>query len=178
MSPPSESAILNAFLLQRHQSVISLPEFTALFPSQHRQNPQVKRLHRTIQASHADLCAGLAKNIELECRLGVRTIAKAKAARNKSRLLTRQELIEQQTFGNFDRYQVSLNDVLECMQVAIDKQQIVLEELDTSCREKLAAMRSTIDDMSDLRYGKLDNLEQDTREELENLRATCEDVLR
>ena len=67
---PTESTILENYLLLPAQlpAIISLKEFTELFPRAQQSSPQVKRLYRDLQTQRNTLIDAVASNIETEAR--------------------------------------------------------------------------------------------------------------
>lgn len=67
---PTESTILANYLLVPAQlpAIISLKEFTDLFPRAQQSSPQVKRLYRDLQTQRNALIDAVASNIENEAR--------------------------------------------------------------------------------------------------------------
>lgn len=66
----SELAILNNFLLVPSQlpAVISLEEFTALFPRSQQSSPHVRSLYRDLQSQRNATVDSVASNVETEVR--------------------------------------------------------------------------------------------------------------
>ena len=69
-----ETQILSSFLLSRAslQDIISLRQFTELFPKDQRSNPQVKLLYRELQLLRNKTCERVKKNIKHEAALGIK----------------------------------------------------------------------------------------------------------
>jgi centromere-localized protein 2 len=67
---PTESTILENYLLLPAQlaSIISLKEFTELFPRAQQSSPQVKTLYRDLQTQRNALIDAVAENIETEAK--------------------------------------------------------------------------------------------------------------
>lgn len=69
---PTESAILHNYLTVPAQlpSVISLEEFTELFPKAQRTNPQIRLLYRDLQHQRRALVDTVSENIAVEEKRG------------------------------------------------------------------------------------------------------------
>lgn len=69
---PTESDILHNYLTVPAQlpSIISLDEFTELFPKAHRSNPQIRLLYRDLQHQRRGLVDTVAENIADEEKRG------------------------------------------------------------------------------------------------------------
>lgn len=69
---PTEAAILSNYLLVPAQlpSIISLKEFTDLFPRAQQSSPQVRRLYRDLQIQRNALIDDIASNIEHQVKRG------------------------------------------------------------------------------------------------------------
>ena len=67
---PSEATILSNFLLVPAQltAIISLEEFTALFPRSQRSSPQIRTLYRDLQNQRNEIRDVVAANIENEVK--------------------------------------------------------------------------------------------------------------
>lgn len=72
MAPPTETSILANYLLVPAQlpAIISLREFTALFPRAQQSSPQIRKLYRDLQMQRNALSDDVATNIEEETRRG------------------------------------------------------------------------------------------------------------
>ncbi len=66
--PPTESTILSSYLLNpgRFPAVITLDEFTALFPRAHQSSPQIRALYRDLQHQRNALLDVVSENIRDE----------------------------------------------------------------------------------------------------------------
>lgn len=72
MAPPTETTMLANYLLVPAQlpAIISLKEFTDLFPRVQQYSPQIRRLYRDFQIQRNALADDIASNIENEARRG------------------------------------------------------------------------------------------------------------
>ena len=79
----TETQILSSFLLSRAslQDIISLRQFTELFPKDQRSNPQVKLLYRELQLLRNKTCERVKKNIHHEAELGTKQRSDAERKR-------------------------------------------------------------------------------------------------
>jgi len=69
---PTESAILHNYLLAGAQlpAIVTLEQFTALFPKPQRSSPQVKALYRDLQRQRNGVVDSVSANIEAEAKRG------------------------------------------------------------------------------------------------------------
>lgn len=69
---PTEATILTNYLLVPAQlpAIISLKEFTELFPRAQQSSPQIRKLYRDLQNQRNDLIDEVASNIEIEVKRG------------------------------------------------------------------------------------------------------------
>lgn len=69
---PTEAAILSNYLLVPAQlpSIISLKEFTELFPRAQQSSPQIRRLYRDLQIQRNALIDDVATSIEQQVKRG------------------------------------------------------------------------------------------------------------
>ena len=79
----AETQILSSFLLSRasQQDIVSLRQFTELFPKDQRSNPQVKLLYRELQLLRNKTCERVKKNIHHEAELGTKQRSDAERKR-------------------------------------------------------------------------------------------------
>lgn len=72
MAPPTETTMLANYLLVPAQlpAIISLKEFTDLFPRAQQSSAQIRKLYRDLQTQRNTLADDVASNIEDEARRG------------------------------------------------------------------------------------------------------------
>lgn len=70
--PPAEQTILTHFLLPPAPlpSILSLQQFTALFPKNQQSSPQIRALYRDLQSQRAGITDTVARNIVSEVKRG------------------------------------------------------------------------------------------------------------
>jgi len=75
---PSEELVLHSFLLQKAalRDIVTLAEFSAFFPPSKRSSPAIRDLYRDLQAHRNHVCETVAKQINLETRLGEALVAR------------------------------------------------------------------------------------------------------
>ena len=71
---PTESAILNNYLLTAAQlpAIVTLEQFTALFPRSQQSSPHIRALYRDLQRQRNGLIDSVSANIEAEAKRGKR----------------------------------------------------------------------------------------------------------
>ncbi|GKZ37104.1 hypothetical protein AbraIFM66950_008496 [Aspergillus brasiliensis] len=162
---PTESSILGNFLLSPAPlpTIMSLQQFTELFPKRLRSHPHIRALYRELQElreNDMDLVNG---NIDKEVRQG--EIQKAELRKSIAKTGVdglsssdqREMDMDVQLFGQpsstSDYHSPSsLLDALEQAISDIDRQ---VSETDEEAAAILAMLNSTVGEMSDLRYGKM-----------------------
>ncbi|KAF6800179.1 Cnl2/NKP2 family protein [Colletotrichum sojae] len=180
---PTESDILHNYLTVPAQlpSIISLEEFTELFPKPHRSNPQIRLLYRDLQHQRRALVDTVAENIEEEeekSKFIKRDIAstRRKAARQEAD----PELeIERALFGASEpsNPKHTLISIIPEMDAAIADLEAEIQKLEAQESELRESIEQTVGTMSDLRYGRLSNpkLREDVIQGLKSVQDVCED---
>ncbi|KAF7588062.1 hypothetical protein BBP40_006200 [Aspergillus hancockii] len=164
---PSEESILSSFLLSPASlpTIISLQQFTELFPKRLRSHPHIRVLYRELQQlreQDMDLVNG---NIDQELRQG----ESQKAELRKSILKTgvdgmsandqREIDMDVQLFGqtsNASRSDYhSVSSLLSAMEAACASIEHETATVDKDATTLLSELSHTVGEMSDLRYGKM-----------------------
>ncbi|KAL0940350.1 cnl2 nkp2 family protein [Colletotrichum truncatum] len=179
---PTESEILQNYLIVPAQlpSIISLEEFTELFPKAQRANPQIRSLYRDFQHQRRTLVDTVAENISEEEKRGryIRrdiAIARRKAANEDAD----QELeIERALFGSSgaEDPKHTLQSIIPEMDTAIADLEAEIGSLEAQEAALLESVKQTVGTMSDLRYGRLSNpkLRDDVIQGLKSVQDACE----
>ncbi|KAI1328585.1 Cnl2/NKP2 family protein-domain-containing protein [Xylariaceae sp. FL0255] len=181
---PNEAAILRNYLLlpSRLPSIISLQEFTALFPKSLQSSPQIRTLYRDIQQQRNALVDAVSANIDAEAK-------RAKALR-RTMVRTKKEgeqeepddeiEIERALFGptsaTLPPKQHSLQSIIPAIDGAIDELNSELKLLDDEESALLDSIKQVAGSLSDLRYGRLSNskLTSEILDGLHSIQQTCE----
>lgn len=164
---PSEESILTNFLLSPATlpSVISLEKFAELFPKKLRSHLQIRTLYRELQHIRAQDVAIVKENIARETRNGEKQkeeLRQASANKGVSNFDDKDQMeidMDVHLFGQplikspedshiFD----TLIPEMQCAVIAL-KQEIEANEKDISAT--YAQLTTTVGELSDLRYGKL-----------------------
>ncbi|KAE8352370.1 Cnl2/NKP2 family protein-domain-containing protein [Aspergillus coremiiformis] len=178
--PPSETSILSNFLLSPASlpTVISLQQFTELFPKRLRSHPHIRVLYRELQQlreQDMDLVNG---NIDQELRQG----ETQKSELRKSILTVgvdgmsvddqREMDLDVQLFGQpstaspSDYHSVS--SLLSAMEGACANIEREISGVDKDATTLLSELNQTVGEMSDLRYGKMQGPVGTTGEDMVN----------
>lgn len=190
---PSEASILSNFLLSPASlpTVISLQQFTELFPKRLRSHPHIRVLYRELQQMREqdmDLVNG---NIDQELRHG----ENQKAELRKSILNTgvdgmsaddqREMDMDVQLFGQTStaspRDYHSVQSLLSAMEAACANIKHEISSVDKDATALLSGLNSTVGELSDLRYGKMqgptgttgEDMVHETIKGLEHLEDAC-----
>ncbi|KAK2046630.1 Cnl2/NKP2 family protein [Colletotrichum somersetense] len=179
---PTESAILHNYLTSPAQlpSVITLEEFTELFPKAHRANPQIRSLYRDLQHQRRALVDTVTENIAAEEKRG--RVIKREIARARMRTANEDadlELeIERALFGSMGPQDAkhTLNSIVPEMDVAIADLEAEIQKLEAQEATLLDSIKQTVGTMSDLRYGRLSNpkLKEDVIQGLKSVQEACD----
>ncbi|KAL4919979.1 Ctf8-domain-containing protein [Aspergillus aurantiobrunneus] len=189
---PSETSILSNFLLSAASlpTVMSLQQFTELFPKRLRTHSHIRVLYREIQQLREQDMDIVNENIDKEVRQGDSQKAElrksiAETGVDGADLNNQREMdMDVQLFGPTS---VSSNDyhsvssLLSAMETACASIEREISGVDTEAASLLSELNSTVGEMSDLRYGQMHGSVGTTDEEvvseairgLNNLEDAC-----
>ncbi|KAK3989573.1 Cnl2/NKP2 family protein-domain-containing protein [Cladorrhinum sp. PSN332] len=189
MPPPTESQILTNYLLAPAQlpSIISLQEFTSLFPktlqssAPHQQ--QIRSLYRDLQSQRNSLIDAVAESIQTEAKKGKtlrRHVLKARLQQQSEAKDKDEELEIERMLGHVPNAQTpkhSLQTIIPGLEDAINELESQLQLHKEEEAALLAQVKQTVGGMSDLRYGRLANtkLPGEILEGLADLQETCKE---
>lgn len=165
---PSEASILSNFLLSPASlpTIMSLQQFTELFPKRLRSHPHVKVLYRELQEireQDRDLVSG---NIDQETKQGERQREELRKSILKTGIEDlndhdRREMdMDVQFFGqksspaSSEEYH-SVSSLLSEMEAACASIEHDISKTDQDAAKILSGLNSTAGELSDLRYGKM-----------------------
>ncbi|KAI1201886.1 Cnl2/NKP2 family protein-domain-containing protein [Nemania serpens] len=180
---PTEATILRNYLLlpSRLPSIISLQEFTSLFPKSRQSSPQVRALYRDLQQQRNAVVDAVSASIDAE-------VKQAKALRRTMiRTMKESELeeqddeieIERTLFGSTSTSmapkQHSLQSIIPDLDSAMLDVERDLEKLEEEESALLESIKQAAGNMSDLRYGRLSNpnLTGEVIDGLRGIQETC-----
>ncbi|KAI3328030.1 hypothetical protein HD806DRAFT_347361 [Xylariaceae sp. AK1471] len=180
---PTEAAILRNYLLlpSRLPTIISLQEFTSLFPKSQQSSPQVRALYRDLQQQRNVIVDAVSANIDAEVKQAKairRTIIKTK----KEGELEEQDdeiEIERALFGStsitITPKQHSLQTIIPDLDSALTDVESDLQKLEEEESTLLDFIKQAAGNMSDLRYGRLSNpnLTSEVIDGLHSIQETC-----
>ncbi|GAP91020.2 putative cnl2 nkp2 family protein [Rosellinia necatrix] len=180
---PTEATILRTYLLlpSRLPSIISLQEFTALFPKSQQSSPYVRTLYRDLQQQRNAVVDGVSASIDAEVKQAKalrRTIIRTK---KESELEDQDDEIEieRALFGHTSTTvppkQHSLQSIIPDLDHAIADVESDLRKLEEEEVALLESIKQAAGNMSDLRYGRLSNanLTSEVIEGLHSFQETC-----
>lgn len=202
---PTEAGILRSYLLAPSSlpTIISLAEFTALFPKARQNSPQIRTLYRDLQNQRDGTTAAVGESIDAEVK---RASALRRAVANARKEAETQDAdvemdIERAvcmgivTFFSFFSARCSrlrqilgstdtkgprrdLHAVVEELDGAVDELSAEVSQLQREEAELLASLRRTVGGLSDLRYGRLANgkLREQVHEGLAVLEEACKET--
>ncbi|KAG8164369.1 hypothetical protein KVR01_006287 [Diaporthe batatas] len=180
---PTEASILAKYLLIPAQlpTIISLKEFTELFPRAQQSSPQVKRLYRDLQNQRNALMDVVEANIQTEARRAKalrREILKAKREAEDHDVDDEID-IERALYGAASGAPVSkhdINSIIPELASSAEELDASIQALEREEAELLQSIKQTVGNMSDLRYGRLSNgqLTEQVLEGLQNVQETCQ----
>jgi centromere-localized protein 2 len=163
----TELSMLTSYLLEPASLPTILPyaQFLALFPSQHRSNPQIKLLYRDLQFLRTIDMDVVQENIAAECKRGdrmkVEMLRQLQAdGRREDKSGERREVeIDMQLFGaagslsGRDRRHTT-DSLLRDMEHTCQQLEAEAQHTKVEAEEVLRHMKETVGALSDLRYGK------------------------
>ncbi|KAJ5375078.1 Kinetochore subunit NKP2 [Penicillium concentricum] len=163
---PSEESILSNFLLSPAPlpTVMSLQKFTELFPKRLRSHPHIRTLYRELQQVREQDMDRVNESIDNEIKQG----EQQRAELRKAILATGVEASnsEEQREMDMDLHMFgqpptapgdyhSVASLLAEMEMASANIEHEIAGIDQEAAKILAQLNTTVGDMSDLRYGKL-----------------------
>ncbi|OJK04131.1 hypothetical protein ASPACDRAFT_57463 [Aspergillus aculeatus ATCC 16872] len=175
---PSETAILSNFLLTPAPlpTIISLQQFTELFPKRLRSHPHIRVLYRELQEIREQDMDLVNENIDKEAVQGERQKAELRKSLMKtgidgiSSAEQREMDMDFELFGqttSTSNYH-SVSSLLAAMQTACSNVEHEVTEVDKEASSLLSDLHGLVGDLSDLRYGKMQGPVGMTGEEVVN----------
>ncbi|KAL2862878.1 Ctf8-domain-containing protein [Aspergillus lucknowensis] len=189
---PSETSILSKFLLAAASlpTVVSLQQFTELFPNRLRAHPHIRVLYRELQQLREQDMDTVNENIDREVRHGERQKAElrksiAKTGVDGTDLNEQREMdMDVQLFGSTSvsshEYH-SISSLVQAMETACASIEDEIARVDRDAAALVSELNSTVGEMSDLRYGKMhgsvgaadDGVVDEALRGLKNLEDVC-----
>lgn len=165
---PSEDSILSNFLLSPASlpTAMSLQQFTDLFPRHLRDHPQIKALYQELQLLREQDMDVVNENIDKETKQGDQQKAELRKSMSKSGVDgmsqddQREMNLDVQLFGqsseagSSDDFH-SVASLLSAMESACDTIEKEIDHVDESASALLSDLNSSVGELSDLRYGKM-----------------------
>ncbi|TLD10213.1 hypothetical protein PgNI_05779 [Pyricularia grisea] len=184
---PTESTILSNFLLVPAQlpTIISLDEFKALFPPQHRSSAQVRSLYRDLQRQRSNVVEEVSENIAEETSRHAKVIRRQVARADRIGTFAdeydaedevEKALLNSGSAPAGDDPLTNLSLVVQSMETSLSAVESQIKDLQTEEARLLELVKKTVGDLSDLRYGRLSNanLPEQVLDGLKNLQDICE----
>ncbi|KAI1179619.1 Cnl2/NKP2 family protein-domain-containing protein [Nemania sp. FL0916] len=180
---PTEGTILRNYLLlpSRLPSIISLQEFTALFPKSQHSSPHVRALYRDLQQQRNAVVDAVSASIDAEVKQAKalrRTIVRTKKESEFEEKDDEIE-IERSLFGSTSTTiapkQHSLQSIIPELDNALLDVESDLKQLEEEEIALLGSIKQAAGNMSDLRYGRLSNpnLGSEVIDGLHGIQETC-----
>ncbi|KAJ5478235.1 hypothetical protein N7530_003744 [Penicillium desertorum] len=164
--PPSEESILSNFLLSPAPlpTVMSLQKFTELFPKRLRAHPHIRTMYRELQQIREQDMDRVNESIDNEIKQGEKQRAELRKAITATGVDSNSEeqreidmdlhLFGQPSTAAPGDYH-SVASLLAEMETASTNIELEIAGIDQEAAKILAQLNTTVGDMSDLRYGKL-----------------------
>ncbi|KAL5046841.1 hypothetical protein BDW71DRAFT_181255 [Aspergillus fruticulosus] len=189
---PSETSILSNFLLSAASlpQIMSLKQFTELFPKRLRSHPHIRVLYRELQQLREQDMDIVNENIDKEVRQGDVQKSElreciAKTGVDGSGPKDQREMdMDVQLFGSTSPStgeQHSVSSLLAAMEASCSDIEREIARVDGEAAALLSELNSTVGDLSDLRYGKMhmsvgatgEEIVSETIRGLDNLEYAC-----
>ncbi|KAL3427183.1 cnl2 nkp2 family protein [Phlyctema vagabunda] len=181
---PTEETILSTFLLPPAPlpAIISLKAFSEYFPKAQQSSPVVRVLYRDLQHQRARLVDAVTRDIVTEAKRGNvqrRAVIQTRRAAERTELDDEVE-VEQALFGQTSNLPFfkphTLKSILPDLESAVEDVEDEVRRLEEEAEALLLEMKSTIGNLSDLRYGRLANgkLREQVLEGLQSLESACD----
>ncbi|KAI1802583.1 Cnl2/NKP2 family protein-domain-containing protein [Daldinia bambusicola] len=180
----NEATILRNYLLlpARLPTIISLQEFTSLFPKSQQASPQIRSLYRDLQQQRNAVVDGVSQNIEAQVKQGKALRREVIKARREAELEEQDDEIEIErmlfgaTSSTIQPKQHTLMTILPAMDDAITDMEHEIQAMEQEEAALLESTRQAVGNMSDLRYGRFVNpkLKDEVLDGLERMQDVCE----
>ncbi|KAI1076418.1 Cnl2/NKP2 family protein-domain-containing protein [Whalleya microplaca] len=180
----TEGTILRNYLLlpARLPTIISLQEFTSMFPKSQQSSPQVRALYRDLQQQRNAVVDSVSQNIDAAVKQGKALRREVIKARREAELEEQDDEIEieRTLFGSTSTTQQlkqhSLLTILPDMDDAAADMEQEIRQMEQEEAALLESVKQTVGNMSDLRYGRLANpkLKAEILDGLQGIQDVCE----
>ncbi|KAL4764063.1 Cnl2/NKP2 family protein [Aspergillus foveolatus] len=163
---PSETSILSNFLLSAASlpQIMSLKQFTGLFPKRLQSHPHIRVLYRELQQLREQDMNIVNENIDKEVRQGdgqkaelrksiVKTGVDGSGANDQREMDMDIQLFGPTSASSDEQHSVS--SLLSAMEAACSGIEREIAGVDGEAATLLSGLNSTVGDLSDLRYGKM-----------------------
>ncbi|CAG8617110.1 4334_t:CDS:2 [Paraglomus brasilianum] len=169
MPPHKESSLLTSFFLDNElQDSLTLLQFTNSFPAAHRDNPQIKKLYKELQASRREIRSIVKKNIEEECERASypRSNNNGDAENSEYEQMdvdydgSSGEEVDSEALDAFDdddekHRRLTLDQAIETLANAETILTTDINRMEQECGEWLKTFEALNEEMSDLIYGRV-----------------------
>ncbi|KAI2632500.1 Cnl2/NKP2 family protein-domain-containing protein [Hypomontagnella submonticulosa] len=180
----NEAAILHNYLLlpARLPTIISLQEFTSLFPKSQQSSPQIRSLYRDLQQQRNVVVDGVSQNIDAQVRQGKALRREVIKARREAELEEQDDEIEIErtlfgpTSNTLQPKQHTLLTIIPDMDDAVADMEREIQIMEQEEAALLESIKLAVGNMSDLRYGRFSNpnLKDEVLDGLQRMQDVCE----
>ncbi|KAL7624164.1 hypothetical protein AAE478_005721 [Parahypoxylon ruwenzoriense] len=179
----NEATILRSYLLlpARLPTIISLQEFTSLFPKSLQASPQIRALYRDLQQQRNAVVDAVSQNIDGQVRQSKALRREAIKARREAELEEQDDEIEieRMLFGSTSNTlqpkKHTLLTILPDMDDAVADLEREIQAKEQEEAALLESVKQAVGNMSDLRYGRFSNpkLRDEVLDGLEGIQDVC-----
>ncbi|KAM0325306.1 hypothetical protein ACHAQA_007291 [Verticillium albo-atrum] len=179
---PTESTILTNYLTiaAKLPTIITLDQFTALFPRSQQSNPQIRSLYRHLQHQRNAAVDTVTDNIAVEEKRGKAMQREAARVRREA---AQEEPdvemeIERALFGSINGRDPkhTLETAIPELDSAVADLEAEIQRLEAEEAALTESIQQTVGSLSDLRYGRLSNaqLPDEVIQGLKSLQEQCD----
>ncbi|KAI1767089.1 Cnl2/NKP2 family protein-domain-containing protein [Hypoxylon sp. FL1150] len=179
----NEATILRHYLLlpSRLPTILSLQEFTALFPKSQQSSPQIRSLYRDLQQQRNAVVDGVTQNIDAQVKQGKALRREVIKARREAELEEQDDEIEieRMLFGSTSNTvqpkQHTLLTILPDMDEAVVDMEREIQTMEQEEAALFESIKGAVGNLSDLRYGRFanSNLRDEVLDGLESIQDVC-----
>lgn len=178
---PTESEILSQYLLTQADlpTIISLEDFTSLFPRSHQNSPQIRSLYRDLQAQRNTIVKTVEESIQKEVIRGreERRVVMKKRREAEAEEIDDETEVERALWGSLpNEHKHSLNTIIPELESAAQDMGAEIAQLEAEEAHLLLSVKQSVGGLSDLRYGRFSNsqLPEEIIQGLKIVEETCQ----
>ncbi|KAF2017018.1 hypothetical protein BU24DRAFT_345128 [Aaosphaeria arxii CBS 175.79] len=189
--PPNETSILSDFLLSSAsiREVLSLKEFTEIFPKSYRTNPAIKELYEELHRTRQQDIEAVRQNVSTEVKRSKRLRQEMVEQRRQDDRAAVAGLdpvaldVEMELSGTPGRKEAhTLQTIHPGIEEACEDIELQIAEMEGDIQKALSEVQEAVGELSDLRYGRFsqtatgEDISDEVLAALKRLEASCTDT--